>query len=389
MVRKLLNIGQSALILISITALIHPAQAQQQADNPSLISCEPKITTESLFWPEKAEELIGHYSLEGPKGHPITAISQIDESNASNITDIIGQVRDGGLVIVTTPIKLGRDKSIKIGYNYITVVGGGSNLILWNLQDGKPYQVKLPGSRPLITQTDSSVDIFWITLHSHITLKGMDLVGGKNGVFSAYGSDLTLVDLKVQGVAEDGFRLATPSSCVQKIESSRSGGVGLNLILAHNSRLIDSQITKAGTEGVMIYQSNNVQLLKVTSDSAKENGFRLEKGENIHLVQVKSTHALASGIIFSEFNQADLVDVQVDMKKRAGSIAIAVSESGQVGVPIAFHQVTVMNAEYAYGFGPGSTIKDLGGNKAIQVVHTCDEVADATGFILVNGRKCQ
>ena len=86
------------------------------------------------------------------------------------------------------------------------VLGGGGTLAVVGRDTGTPVLFTAPGTRPQVTGTNSTNDVFQIATNSSLT--GLDISGGKNGVYGYSVTGITLRDLHVSDADMDGFHLA-------------------------------------------------------------------------------------------------------------------------------------------------------------------------------------
>ena len=253
----------------------------------------PRRLTPGMTYEEKQGEVYGQQQVivEGPGGVAVSRVEFVDGSNEGNAARKVANIGNGGMVIFSGNITAPNGQAIEVKQGHVALIGGGTALEVRGAKDGQLYNLRMPGTRPTITQTDTSAAILLIDQQGHTVIQGLDLKGGGNNLLVRQSNNTKIWDVNGSDAGQDGI----------VIENSV------------NSQLIGVNIHKTGGRGIYVDRSDDTQLKNVMLTSVKGHGLEFVLSDNANLYNIGMVGVGLHGVVFQESHRALLTNVSVDL----------------------------------------------------------------------------
>ncbi|MEM0969297.1 MAG: inverse autotransporter beta domain-containing protein, partial [Verrucomicrobiota bacterium] len=215
-------------------------------------------------------------------GEVITAADVID-ANTSDPSGVISALGANSVAVAD-----GSQGTITANRSFIlsdgqVLMGGGSQLAVTGANSGTPATFTGPGTRPTINYTDITPGTGIVVLTNNNTLLGIDLTGGRNGVYTngLDVSNILIDDVQVSGADDDGFDLEAFTGTFQNSRALNNGDDGFDFDGDINGLVTNNVATGNADHGFSFFDI--ASLGEVTNNTANANagdGFNFEDVEN-------------------------------------------------------------------------------------------------------------
>jgi hypothetical protein len=341
-------------------------------------------------------------------GLAVSEVRFVNIANQAQADVLLSDTPESGILIFNGDIML-PNATLSISAGHVGLISGSTVLNLKGAQDGHLYTFTAPGTKGIITQNDSAVDIISSTNNTNVILENLSLSKGMIGVRLLGLSDGRIYDVQMTNTAGDGFRIVDSNSSIfDKVTITNAGGKGFAMSSADDMHLNFVNVNNSKNEAIHFANVHDSEIINTTvSKTATNSGIKLENAENVLVDQFKV------GDIATNMRAIDIIGVSNDITISNGTVSnssIGVSVEGGTNVHltnltiqrtavgmntigvrtvgtsnITFTNVDVQKFVIGYLLPTGVTVIDGGFNKASGNTANCDAVAnDATGSIRIN-----